>query len=158
MSEVIREEVVQVGVDLAKRVIQAHAVDGRARVGTNRALRREQFMPWCAQLSPGCVVAMEASSSAHHWARKLAALGFQSRIISAQLAEPYRLEGRSGKNNANDAAAICEAASRPSMRFVPVKSVEQQSMQCVLAPLWRGWAEPAGAESSRRPLRTFSHL
>ena len=74
---------------------------------------------------------MEASSSAHHWARKLTALGLQPRIISAQLAEPYRLEGRSGKNDANDAAAICEAASRPSMRFVPVKSVEQQSMQCV---------------------------
>ena len=131
MSEVIREEVVRVGVGLAKRVIQVHAVDGRARVATNRALRREQFMPWCAQLPPGCVVAMEASSSAHHWARKLAALGLQPRIISAQLAEPYRLEGRSGKNDANDAAAICEAASRPSMRFVPVKSVEQQSMQCV---------------------------
>ena len=66
MSEVIREEVVRVGVDLAKRVIQVHAVDGRARVATNRTLRREQFMPWCAQLPPGCVVAMEASSSAHH--------------------------------------------------------------------------------------------
>jgi transposase len=131
MSEVIREEVVRVGVDLAKRVIQAHAVDGRGRVATNRTLRREQFMPWCAQLPPGCVVAMEASSSAHHWARKLAALGLQPRVISAQLAEPYRLEGRCGKNDANDAAAICEAASRPSMRFVPVKSVEQQSMQCV---------------------------
>ena len=74
---------------------------------------------------------MEASSSAHHWARKLATLGLDPRIISAQLVEPYRSQGASGKNDANDAAAICEAASRPTMRFVPVKSVEQQSMLCV---------------------------
>jgi transposase len=74
---------------------------------------------------------MEASSSAHHWARKLIALGLDARIISAQLVEPYRSQGASGKNDANDAAAICEAASRPTMRFIPVKSIEQQSMLCV---------------------------
>ena len=74
---------------------------------------------------------MEASSSAHHWARQALALGLEPRIISAQLVEPYRSEGASGKNDANDAAAICEAASRPTMRFVPVKSIEQQSMLCV---------------------------
>ena len=83
------------------------------------------------RLPAGCVVAMEASSSAHHWARKLVALGLDARIISAQLVEPYRSQGASGKNDANDAAAICEAASRPTMRFIPVKSVEQQSMLCV---------------------------
>jgi transposase len=74
---------------------------------------------------------MEASSSAHHWARKLIALGLDARIISAQLVSPYRSQGSTGKNDANDAAAICEAASRPTMRFIPVKSVEQQSMLCV---------------------------
>ena len=79
----------------------------------------------------GCIVAMEASSSAHHWARKLIALGLDARIISAQLVEPYRMEGASGKNDANDAAAICEAASRPKMRYIPVKSIDQQSMLCV---------------------------
>ena len=125
------EEVVRVGVDLAKRVIQVHAVNAAGKVQTTRALRREQFIAWCAQLSPGCVVAMEASSSAHHWAPKLQAMGLDARIISAQLVSPYRLEGHTGKNDANDASAICEAASRPQMRFIPVKSIEQQSMLCV---------------------------
>ncbi|MGY4827298.1 IS110 family RNA-guided transposase [Sphaerotilaceae bacterium SBD11-9] len=126
-----RGEAVRVGVDLAKQVIQVHAVDAQGRVLERRALSRAKFMGWCAKLPAGCMVAMEASSSAHHWARQLQALGLEARIISAQLAEPYRSEGRSGKNDANDAAAICEAASRPHMRFVPVKSVEQQSMLCV---------------------------
>lgn len=122
---------VRVGVDLAKRVIQVHAVDAAGKVQTTRAIRREQFIEWCAQLPPGCLVAMEASSSAHHWARKLLAMGLDARILSAQLVSPYRLEGHTGKNDANDAAAICEAASRPQMRFIPVKSIEQQSMLCV---------------------------
>jgi transposase len=115
----------------AKRVIQVHAVDAAGRVVTSRSLSRERFVPWCAQLPAGCLVAMEASSSAHHWCRRLMAMGLDARIISAQLAAPYRQEGRSGKNDANDAAAICEAASRPKMRFAPVKSVDQQSMLCV---------------------------
>jgi transposase len=126
-----RREAVRVGVDLAKRVIQVHAVDALGRVLTSRTLGRDRFIEWCTRLPAGCIVAMEASSSAHHWARKLAAIGLDARIISAQLVEPYRLEGASGKNDANDAAAICEAASRPSMRFIPVKSIEQQSMLCV---------------------------
>jgi transposase len=131
MAEVIREGVGRVGVDLAKRVIQVHRVDAHERVVTSKALRREQFLPWCARLPAGTLVVMEASSSAHHWCRRLIALGLDARIVSAQLAAPYRQEGRSGKNDANDAAAICEAAGRPRMRFVPVKSVEQQSMLCV---------------------------
>ena len=98
---------------------------------TSRALPRDRFVEWCARLPAGCIVAMEASSSAHHWARKLSRLGLDPRIISAQLVAPYRSQGTSGKNDANDAAAICEAASRPTMRFIPVKSVEQQSMLCV---------------------------
>ena len=127
----VRREAVRVGVDLAKRVIQVHAVDVAGSVLTSRALQRDRFVEWCARLPAGCIVAMEASSSAHHWARKLAVLGLDPRIISAQLVEPYRSQGTSGKNDANDAAAICEAASRPTMRFIPVKSVEQQSMLCV---------------------------
>jgi transposase len=126
-----RGEAVRVGVDLAKRVIQVHAVDAASRVLTGRALARDKFMAWCAQLPAGCVVAMEASSSAHHWARKLIALGLDARIIAAQFVSPYRRQGASGKNDANDAAAICEAASRPQMHFIPVKSIEQQSMLCV---------------------------
>jgi transposase len=121
----------RVGVDLSKRVIQVHAVDAQARVVTNRALSRDKFLVWCAQLPAGCLVVMEVSSSAHHWARKLLAMGLDARIVSAHLAAPYRSEGHAGKNDANDAAAICEAASRPHMRFVPVKSIEQQSLLCV---------------------------
>ena len=131
MEQSTRGQAVRVGVDLAKQVIQVHAVSAAGQVLTTRALRREQFIQWCAQLPGGCVVAMEASSSAHHWARKLQAMGLQVRIISAQLVSPYRLQGHTGKNDANDAAAICEAASRPQMRFIAVKSVEQQSMLCV---------------------------
>ena len=131
MDKVIREAAVRVGVDLAKHVIQVHAVDAAGRVLTSKALARGKFIEWCVRLPRGCMVAMEASSSAHHWARKLVSLGLDARIISAQLVEPYRSQGGSGKNDANDAAAICEAASRPSMRFIPVKSIEQQSMLCV---------------------------
>ncbi len=77
------------------------------------------------------MVVMEASSGAHYWARKLVALGLDARIIAAHLVTPYRLQGKHGKNDANDAAAICEAASRPQMHFVPIKSAEQQSMLCI---------------------------
>ena len=135
MEQITRGEcgrvVVRVGVDLAKRVIQVHAVDAAGQLVLGRALARDRFIAWCAQLPGGCVVAMEASSSAHHWARKLSSLGLDARIIAAHLVKPYRKQGSSGKNDANDAAAICEAASRPSMHFVPIKSVEQQSMLCV---------------------------
>jgi len=124
-------QIVRVGADLAKRVIQVHAVDAAGRVVCRRALARDKFIVWCARLPAGCIVAMEISSGAHHWARRLAELGLVARLMSAQLVEPYRSQGATGKNDANDAAAICEAASRPSMRFVPVKSVEQQSMLCV---------------------------
>jgi transposase len=123
--------IVRVGADLAKRVIQVHAVDAAERIVCRRALARDRFIAWCARLPAGCMVAMEVSSGAHHWARQLRALGLQPKLMSAQLVEPYRSQGATGKNDANDAAAICEAASRPTMRFVPVKSVEQQSMLCV---------------------------
>ena len=121
-------EITRVGVDLAKRVIQVHAVDAVGRVVVAKALARDRFAPWCAQLPPGCLVAMEACSGAHHWARKLQTFGLDVRLIAANFVVPYRMQGRGGKNDANDAAAVCEAASRPSMRFVPVKSVEQQSL------------------------------
>jgi transposase len=128
MSEITRAPIARVGADLAKRVIQVHAVDAAGRRLVARSLRRDQFIEWCAQLPAGCVVAMEACSSAHHWARKLRALGLDARLIAAHFVSPYRMEGRGGKNDATDAAAICEAASRPSMRFVPIKSCEQQGV------------------------------
>jgi transposase len=90
---VVRGEAVRVGVDLAKRVIQIHAVDATGRVLTTRALARDKLIAWCAQLPAGCTVAMETSSSAHHWARKLIVLGLDARIIAAQLVSPYRKQG-----------------------------------------------------------------
>jgi transposase len=130
MSEITRLMllVVRVGVDLAKNLIQVHAVDAAGKRVVARALKREQFIAWCEQLPAGCMVAMEACSGAHHWARKLRAMGLDARLIAAHFVTPYRMEGRSGKNDATDAAAVCEAASRPSMRFVPVKTVEQQGV------------------------------
>jgi len=124
-------EITRVGVDLAKNVLQVHAVDAAGKVVTTKALQRGKFMPWCALLPAGCLIAMEASSSAHHWARKLVGLGFDARIIAAHLVAPYRLQGKSGKNDANDAAAICEAASRPLMRFVAIKTQAQQGILCI---------------------------
>ena len=134
MGEITRALIARVGVDLAKRVIHVHAVDAAGRRVLSRSFKRDQFLAWCVQLSTGCMVAMEACTSAHHWARKLRALGLDARLIAANLVSPYRMEGKTGKNDATDAAAICEAASRPNMRFVPIKSREQQgvmSLHCV---------------------------
>lgn len=125
------DKITRVGVDLAKRVIQVHAVDAGERVAVAKAMSREKFTLWCAQLPAGCIVAMEACSSAHHWGRQLLALGLQPRLIAANFVSPYRMQGKGGKNDAADAAAICEAASRPNMRFVPIKSALQQGQLCV---------------------------
>jgi len=134
MSEVTRRLMVRVGVDIAKQVVHVHAVDGAGRRVVARALKRDQFLPWCAQHLPaGCLVAMEACSGAHHWARQLMAMGFAARLIAPHLVTPYRMEGRGGKNDATDAAAICEAASRPQMRFVPIKTTVQQGLMALHA-------------------------
>lgn len=128
MSEVTRALIARVGVDLAKQVIQVHAVDAAGRRVVSRALKRDQFLAWCATLPQGCMVAMEACASAHHWGRKLRALGLDARLIAANFVSPYRMEGKSGKNDMTDAAAICETASRAHMRFVPIKTAEQQGV------------------------------
>lgn len=124
-------DIVRVGVDLAKNVLHVHAVDAAGKVIATRALPRGKFAEWCAQLPANCLIAMEACSGAHFWSRKLIAMGLDARIIPSQLVTPYRVQGRGGKNDANDAAAICEAASRPHMHFVPTKTVAQQGMLCV---------------------------
>jgi len=131
MEQITRGQIVRVGVDLAKRVIQVHGVDGDGRTVVAKALGRDRFLAWCAQLGPQCVIAMETCSGAHHWARRLTALGLQPRLIAGHFVAPYRMQGRQGKNDANDAVAVCEAASRPSMRFVPVKTAEQQGQLAV---------------------------
>jgi transposase len=118
------EQVTTVGIDLAKRVFAVHGVDGAGRVVLRRQLRREQLMEVMAGLAP-CVVGMEVGSGAHEWARRLQAQGHTPRLIAAKFVAPYR---RNGKNDGNDAEAICEAVSRPGMRFVPTKSLEQQAL------------------------------
>jgi transposase len=111
--------VTRLGLDLAKKVFQVHAVDANDEIVVARKLGRG-FFSWL----PRCVVAMEACSSAHHWGRQLLALGFEVRLIPPAHVKPYV---RRNKNDAVDAAAICEAAGRPGQRFVPVRSIENQA-------------------------------
>jgi transposase len=131
MAEITRALMARVGVDLAKNVIQVHAVDTQGRRVVARAFKRDALLAWCAQLPAGCVVAMEACGGAHHMARKLRAMGLDARLIAASFVSPYRMEGKGGKNDMTDAAAICEAASRPTMRFVAIKSCEQQGVMAL---------------------------
>jgi transposase len=122
---------VRVGIDLAKEVFQVHAVDNLGTVVEARQVSRERLLPWCASLPPQCTVAMESCATSHFWARQVEKLGVEVRLIAPSFVGPYRLSGRGGKNDAADAAAICEAASRPHMRFVPVKTVERQGWSTV---------------------------
>lgn len=108
-----------------------HAVDRTDRVALNKAMAPQAFYTWCAQLPAGCLVAMEACGGAHHVARRLRSLGLDARLIAGHLVTLYRMAGKRGKNDVNDAAAICEAASRRQMRFVPIKTVEQQGQLTV---------------------------
>lgn len=119
--------VVRIGLDIAKSVFQLHGVDGRGKVVLTRKLSRSEVLPFFANLSP-CQVGIEACAGSHYWARELIKLGHDARLIAAAFAIPYRM---SGKNDANDAAAICEALGRPHMRFVPVKSEEAQAVLTV---------------------------
>lgn len=112
-------QVSTVGLDLAKHVFQAHGVDAAGAV----VLRRAQVIPFFAGLAP-CLVALEACATSHHWARELAGLGHAVRLLPPAYVKAYV---RRGKTDAADAAAICEAATRPGMRFVPVKAAEQQA-------------------------------
>lgn len=126
MKEITRSAITRVGVDLSKRVYQVHAVDRYGHVVLIKAFSVERFFAWCSTLPAGCLVAMETCGGAHHVARRLQTMGLDARLIAGHFVTPYRMAGKSGKNDANDAAAICEAAGRPHMRFVPVKTAEQQ--------------------------------
>lgn len=128
MKEATPSLVARVGVDLSKRVYQVHAVDRGGRVLVAKPFAVDKFFAWCAELPVGCLVAMEACGGAHHVARRLQLMRLDARLIAGHFVAPYRIQGRSGKNDANDAAAICEAASRPHMRFVPIKTCEQQGI------------------------------
>jgi transposase len=115
--------VTQVGLDLAKNVFQIHAIDALGAVIVAKPVRRGQLLKFFSAL-PACVVGMEACSSAHHWARQLIGLGFSVKLIPPAYVKPFV---RRNKNDAADAAAICEALGRPNMRFVPVRSIDNQA-------------------------------
>ncbi len=112
-----------IGIDLAKNFFQVHAVDHQGKVVLVRQLRRKQVIAFFGKLAP-CLIGMEACATAHHWARELIKLGHTVRLIPPSYVKAYL---KRSKNDAADAAAICEAVTRPSMRFVPVKTVEQQA-------------------------------
>ena len=113
-----------IGVDLAKSVFQVHGVDEQDRAVLRRQLKRSQVVEFFARLEP-CLIGMEACATAHYWARKLIALGHTVRLIAPKYVKPYV---KTNKNDARDAEAICEVLLRPSMRFVAVKSAEQQGV------------------------------
>lgn len=115
-------QVVTIGLDLAKSVFQVHGVDAAGEVVVRRKLRRSQLLAFFAKL-PACLVGMEACASSHYWARELTGLGHEVKLMPAQYVKPYV---KRGKNDAADAEAICEAVTRPTMRFVAIKSPEQQ--------------------------------
>ncbi len=117
----------RVGVDLAKNVFQLHGVDRHGETVLKRRLSREKWISVLIKSAePGCEIGMEACGGAHHWARLLMAKGYTVKIIPPQFVTPYV---KSNKNDANDAEAICEAMSRPNMRYVTAKTVEQQDIQ-----------------------------
>lgn len=120
-------KVTTLGIDVAKSIFRVHGVDDRGIVVLRRQLTRKQLLPVLANL-PACLVGMEACAGAHYWAREIEKLGHTVRLMSPQFVAPYR---KSQKNDGNDAAAICEAVGRPSMRFVPVKSAAQQDVQAL---------------------------
>ncbi len=120
------DKITAVGLDLAKQIMQVHGIDAAGRVVLRKAVRRERLLALLAQL-PRCVVGMEACSGAHHWARALRQLGHEPRIMAAEFVRPFR-KSLAAKNDANDAEAICTAVVQPNMRFVSLKSVEQQAL------------------------------
>jgi transposase len=122
-------KLIRVGVDLAKNVFQVHGVDRSEDVIWRKKLGRDEWLKTLlAKIEPGCEIGMEACGGAHHWARQLQRHGYRVKLIAPQFVKPYV---KSNKNDANDAEAICEAMSRPNMRFVTVKTIEQQDVQAV---------------------------
>ena len=113
-----------IGIDLAKNVFQIHDVDGSGKTVLKKQLRRNQVLTYFIKLTT-CTIGIEACGDAHYWARKLTAMGHTVKLMAPQFVKPYV---KANKNDAADAEAICEAVTRPNMRFVAIKNVEQQAI------------------------------
>ncbi|WP_219033288.1 IS110 family transposase, partial [Shewanella algae] len=118
-------KITTIGLDIAKLVFHAVAVNKAGKLVRKKMLKRKEVLGFFAKLEP-CLVAIEACGGAHYWNREITALGHQVKLIPPQYVIPYR---QGNKNDYNDALAIAEAAQRPNMRFVPAKSIEQQDVQ-----------------------------
>ncbi len=147
-------EITTIGLDIAKRVFQAHGVDASGKAVLRRKLQRAEVLAFFAGLPP-CLVGIEACATAHYWAREIKALGHEVRLMPPSYVKPYV---KRGKTDAADAEAICEAVTRPTMRFVPIKTAEQQAVlmlhrtrdllvrqRTMLINSLRGHVEPRGS-------------
>jgi transposase len=126
-EEISTMNIKRIGIDLAKQVFQVHGVDHQEKSVLRKPLHRSHMLNFFAKLPP-CLIGMEACSSAHYWARELQKLGHTVKLMAPQFVKPYV---KGNKNDANDAEAICEAVGRPTMRFVAIKTIEQQDIQSV---------------------------
>jgi transposase len=146
-------EVTTIGLDLAKNVFQVHGVDASGRAVVRRQLRRSQVLPFFEKQA-ACLVGIEACATSHHWAREIAKLGHEVRLMPARYVKPYV---KRNKNDAADAEAICEAVTRPTMRFVEVKTEEQQSVLMLhrTRQLFRAPAHDADQCDPRSPGRVW---
>ena len=120
-------KIATIGIDLAKNVFQIHAADARGRCVNAQQLSRKKLAPYIAN-TPPCVIGMEACNGAHYWARRFQAMGHEVRLMNPQFVKPYV---KSNKNDRYDAEAICEAVRRPTMRFVEIKSEDQQAVLAI---------------------------
>src|ERR1700674_4700422 len=143
------------GIDLAKNTFSVHGVDSNGIVVMRRTVARGKLAELIAQLPP-CLIGMEACGGAHEWARRFGQFGHTVKLMAPKFVMPYR---KSGKNDGNDAEAICEAVARPNMRFVPVKSLEQQS-DLTLHRVRQGFVEERTATLNRLRglLAEFGHV
>jgi transposase len=116
-----------VGLDIAKNVFQVHGIDSNGKVVVQKPIKRKQVLPYFANLQP-CLIGIKACASSHYWQRQLESLGHEVKLINPEYVTPYI---KSNKSDARDAEAICEAVTRPSMRFVPKKSLQQQDIQTI---------------------------
>ena len=144
------EQISRIGMDTSKHIFQLHGVDAAEVPVLRKKLRRKDMVTFFEKLAP-TVIAIEACGASHHWARLLQSFGHTVKLIPAQLVKPYV---KRGKNDAADAEALCEAMSRPTMRFVPVKTSDQQA---ALMPLWLSLGR-LPAESARAVCMRFSPI